>query len=230
VTMSRSLGSDAAAPFQPPIPEGRGLSVRRDPLDRGRPIDYDLLFPGVLEASDPADNAHAAGYEAGYADGRRDAEKEARDAERAILARVERAVSALRCSTDAARTAYEDRGAEFERSAPRFAFDLLEALFGRESELATDPGRDAIARALALDETTSPAIIRLSPDDAATIGDLAHLADLAPSRSLTMIADPSVEPGGALVEIGSTTIDSQLSPALERVRAVIAGPCERDAS
>ena len=71
------------------------------------------------------------------------------------------------------------------------------------------------------------AVARLSPDDAATIGEL---TDLAPSRSLTVVADPAVEPGGALVEIGSTTIDSQLSPALERVRAVIAGSPERDAS
>jgi flagellar assembly protein FliH len=139
-------------------------------------------------------------------------------------------VSALHRSTEAARTAYEERGAEFERIVPKFAFDLLEALFGRESELAIDPGRDAIARALALDETTLPAVARISPDDAATIGDLADLADLAPSRSLTVIADPSIEPGGALVEIGSTTIDSQLSPALDRVRALIAGPFETDAS
>jgi flagellar assembly protein FliH len=207
--------------------DGPGLSVRRDPLDRGRPIDYDLLFPDALETGDMEDRAHMAGYETGYADGRREAEKEARDAERAILARVERAVSALQSSTDAARLAYEERGVELERVVPRFAFDVLEALFGRESELAMDPGRDAIARALALDESTLPAIARLSPDDAATIGDL---ADLAPSRSLTVVADPTVEPGGALVEIGSTTIDSQLTPALERVRAVIAGPLERNAS
>jgi flagellar assembly protein FliH len=225
--MSRPSGSGSTAPVRPPILDGQGLSVRRDPLDRGRPISYDLLFPDALDTGDAVDRAQAAGYEAGYSDGRREAEKEARDAERTILARVERAVSALQRSTDAARSAYEERGAELERVVPRFAFDLLEALFGRESELAKDPGRDAIARALALDETTLPAIARLSPDDVATIGEL---ADLAPSRSLAVVADPAVEPGGALVEIGSTTIDSQLSPALERVRAVIAGPFERDAS
>lgn len=216
-----------AAPVRPLILGGQGLSVRRDPLDRARPIDYDLLFGDAPDAGDTADRAHAAGYEAGYADGRREAEKEARDTERAVLARVERAVSALERSADAARSAYEERGAELVRVVPGFAFDLLEALFGRESELALDPGRDAIARALALDESTLPAVARLSPDDAATIGEL---TDLAPSRSLTVVADPAVEPGGALVEIGSTTIDSQLSPALERVRAVIAGSPERDAS
>jgi flagellar assembly protein FliH len=225
--MPRSSGSAVDAPVRPPDLDSLGLSVRRDPPQRGTPIGYDLLFPDALEAGDAADRAREAAYQSGYADGRREAEKEARDAERAVLDRVERAVAALHRSTDAARSAYEERTAELERVVPGFVFDLLEALFGRESELAIDPGRDAIARALALDETTLPALARLSPDDAATVGEL---ADLASSRSLTVVADPSVEPGGALVEIGSTTIDSQLSPALERVRAVIAGPFEGGAS
>jgi flagellar assembly protein FliH len=126
---------------------------------------------------------------------------------------------------DAAGSAYEERSAQLEDAVPRFAFELLEALFGRESALAADPGREAVARALALDESYLPAVARLSPDDADTIGDL---ADLAPSRSLTVVADPTIEPGGAMVEIGSTTIDSQLSRALERVRALIIGHPEED--
>jgi flagellar biosynthesis/type III secretory pathway protein FliH len=43
-----------------------------------------------------------------------------------------------------------------------------------------------------------------------------------------VVADPTIEPGGAMVEIGSTTIDSQLSRALERVRALIIGHPEED--
>ena len=151
-----TMARPTATPARTPIPDGQGLSVRRDPLDRGTPIDYALLFPDATEAGESQDSAHAAGYEAGYTEGRRDAEREARDVERAVLARVERAVAALRHSTDAARTAYEERAAELERVVPRFAFELLEALFGREAELAVDPGRDAIVRALALDETTQP--------------------------------------------------------------------------
>ena len=224
--MSQPAGCRAAAAVRPPILDGQGFSVRRDPLDRGRPIDYDL-FPDSLGEGDTTDHAYEAGYEAGFADGRREAEREARDAERAVMARVDRAVAALDRSTAAARSAYEERSAELERAVPGFAFDLLEALFGRESELAIEPGRDAIARALALDESTLPVVARLSPGDADTIGDV---ADLAGSRTLTVVADAAVEPGGALVEIGSTTIDSQLSPAIERVRALIAGPVERDAS
>ena len=165
------------------------------------------------------------GYEAGYADGQRDAEAAARDAEREGIARVDSALAALCDSVNAARSAYEERSTQLESAVPRFAFELLEALFGRESVLAVDPGREAVARALALDEGTLPAVARLSPEDADTIGDL---VDLSTSRPVTVVADPMVERGGAVVEIGSTTIDSQLSRALERMRAVIVGHPEGD--
>jgi flagellar assembly protein FliH len=205
--------------------DGPGLSVRRRPLEPASPIDYTSLAPGAPVEGMTADRGHAAGYEAGYADGQRDAEAAATDAERERLARVDRALTALCRSVDAARAAYEERAAQLEGAVPQFAFDLLETLFGRESVLAVDPGRQAVARALALDESTLPAVARLCPDDAATIGDV---ADLSPSRSLTVVADPTVEPGGALVEVGSTTIDSQLCRALDRVRAVIIGPSGED--
>jgi flagellar assembly protein FliH len=220
LTIRRHGGSAAAAPSGPRIADGPGLSVRRRPLEPASPIDYTSLSPGAPVAGVTADRGHAAGYEAGYADGQRDAEAAARDAERDSLARVDRALTALSRSVEAARSAYEERAAQLEGAVPPFAFELLETLFGRESVLAVDPGRQAVARALALDESTLPALVRLCPDDAATIGDL---ADLAPSRTVTVVADPAVEPGGALVEVGSTTIDSQLSRALDRVRAVIMG-------
>jgi flagellar assembly protein FliH len=204
----------ASAPAGQRVHERRGFSVRRDPLDRGRAIDYATLDPCLLEDGPVTDR----GYEAGYADGQRDAEAATREAEQHALARIDSAISALGRAADAARRAYDDRSAELEDAVPRFAFDLLEVLFGRESVLALDPGRDAIARALALDESMLPAVARVCPDDAATIGDL---GDLSPSRPLTVVADSTIEPGGALVEVGSTTIDSQLSRALDRVRDVV---------
>jgi flagellar assembly protein FliH len=225
VTVQRHTTSGVAAPGVPPVVEGRGLSVRRRPLEPARPIDYTSLSPCAPETDGTADRGRAAGYEAGYEEARRAVEAAARDAERDSQARVDSAVAALRRSVDAARAAYEERAAQLECAVPQFAFELLETLFGRESELAVSPGREAVARALTLDESTLPAVARLSPDDAATVGDL---ADLSPSRRFTVVADPAVEPGGALVEVGSTTIDTQLSRALDRVRAVLVGSTAED--
>jgi flagellar assembly protein FliH len=225
VTGRRHDGSGVATVAAPRVAEAQALSVRRRPVEPARPIDYTSLSPSAL-AQAATDPGHAAGYEAGYAAAQREAEEAAKEIERDSLARVDRALAALSHSVDAARSAYEDRVAQLESAVPRFAFELLEALFGREAELAVDPGREAVARALALDETSLPAVARLCPDDAATIGDL---SDLASSRPLTVVADPAVEPGGALVEVGSTTIDSQLSRALDRVRAVMIGSPEERA-
>jgi flagellar assembly protein FliH len=202
-----------------------GVSIRRRPRDPGRPIDYATLSPGAPVEGTRGEQGAAAGYEAGYADGRRDAEEAASETERERMARVDRAVAALARSTDVLRSAYEQRCGELEGAVPRFTFELLEALFGREAALAVDPGREAVARALRIDESALPAVVRLHPEDAATVGDL---TDLSPSRPLTVVADPTVEPGGAMVEVGSTTIDSQLSRALERVRAVLVGTAGAD--
>ena len=58
------------------------------------------------------------------------------------------------------------------------------------------------------------------------IDTLGEFADLARGRQLSLIADSSVDPGGALVEIGRSTLDGQLRTALERVRAVLIGTSE----
>lgn len=221
MTPRRASGSGVAVPAGARILEGQGLAVRRRPPEPGRPIDYASLSARALVEGVSSDR----GYEAGYDDGRRDAEEANKEAERAGVARVESAVAALNRSLHAARAAYEERSVQLESAVPRFAFALLEALFDRESLLAVDPGREAVARALALDESSLPAVARLSPDDADAIGEL---AEVAPTRPLTVVADPTVEPGGARVEIGSTTIDSQLSQALERVRAVLVGHSTED--
>ena len=40
---------------------------------------------------------------------------------------------------------------------------------------------------------------------------------------MTVIADPAVEPGGCILEVGDSRIDAQLGSALDRVRAALLG-------
>ena len=208
----------------PRILEGQGLSVRRRPLDPGRPIDYASLSTCALVegvTAEPAAPATRPVTPTGSETPRRQPGTPSATAS----ARVDAAVAALCRSVDAARSAYEERSAQLEGAVPRFAFDAVGGAVRsgvgarrrsrpRGGRPSARPGRKHL-----------PAVARLSPDDADTIGEL---ADLSPSRPLTVVADPTVEPGGAMVEIGSTTIDSQLSRALERVRAVIVGQPEGD--
>ena len=58
-------------------------------------------------------------------------------------------------------------------------------------------------------------IARLNPADAALI-------NKAPP-GVTIVADPAVESGGCILEVGDSRIDAQLGPALDRVRSALLG-------
>jgi flagellar assembly protein FliH len=155
------------------------------------------------------------GYAEGYAEGLAQAASDASGIRLEEARRAEEALSGLTRALAAAQASDLRVRAELQAAAPRFAFALLEALLGRELELATNPGREAIARALALDEGSEPARVRLNP------GDLDTLDGIGLGRVMSVEPDPSVEPGGALVEVGPAILDGQLGPALERVRQVL---------
>jgi flagellar assembly protein FliH len=193
-----------------------GISVRRRPRERGVPIDYAVLS-GDPTPEDLASDYQAA-FDAGYADGRSAAQAETEDDLRQARLRAVRALEALERGTEEVAQAFAGRQRQLEHSLPRFAYELVETLIGRELQLSTAPGRDAIARALAIDDSGLPATVRLHPEDVEGLGDVAELGG---ARTITLIADPSVEPGGALVDVGEATIDSQLSTALQRVRDLL---------
>ncbi len=65
-------------------------------------------------------------------------------------------------------------------------------------------------------------VVRLNPDDAALLaGSADDLAALSPTATLELVADPAVERGGCLADVGDRTVDAQLSSALARVREVL---------
>ncbi|MGA7835179.1 MAG: FliH/SctL family protein [Acidimicrobiales bacterium] len=158
------------------------------------------------------------GYEDGYADGQARAALEADRRGEEQSARVNAALASLTDAVEKAQRLDGERRREIQSSAAELAFTLLEELFGRELALSTNPGRDAITRALALDHGTEPATVRLNPRDIEVLGEF---SDLEHGRTLTVLADPSVETGGALVEIGRSTLDGRLRTAIERVRGVL---------
>lgn len=158
------------------------------------------------------------GYEDGYADGQARARLEAERQREEQAARVDVALSSLERAISRANDIDLERRRELQSAASELAFMLLEELLARELALSSNPGRDAITRALSLDQGNELATVRLHPDDLATLGEL---ADLGVSRPLDVRADTSIERGGAVVEIGRTTLDGQLASALERVRRVL---------
>jgi flagellar assembly protein FliH len=175
--------------------------------------------------------AHAEGYAAGHGEGVQAAAAVVAEAERAaasrlaeVQARWDRRLASGTAALAAAATQLEAAAVpaadDVRESVVTTVLTLVEDLLGRELALADSPALDAIRRALTLCPTDAPVVLRLHPDDLATVpaGALAEL----PS-SVTLVADARIERAGAVAETGPRRIDAQLGAALERVRAVLSG-------
>jgi flagellar assembly protein FliH len=175
---------------------------------------------------------HTEGHAAGYAAGRAVADAEALVTAQAIAqqqagaearrqAEVAQALDVLGRAADGFRQREAVSVAEVEDVVVDLALQVARAVLDREIASSTDPGRDALARALVLAPTDCPATARLHPDDAAALG---PVDDLAAARRLVVVPDPSVERGGCVVDAAGRQIDAQVGPALARVAAALRGP------
>ncbi len=198
----------------------RGVAFTRafSPLDAelpGPPVDID---PAVAAAEERRgyDDGFAAGLTEGLAAGRAAAAADSASAS----ARLEAAARSLAGAADELRRRQALELAGLEDALARAAVDLAATIIGRELEVSASPGADALARALALVPAGSTAVARLHPSDVAALGG-EPFGD-APG-ALTLIADPAVEQGGCLLEVGDSRIDAQLGSALDRVRAALLG-------
>jgi flagellar assembly protein FliH len=108
---------------------------------------------------------------------------------------------------------------DIETEVIDLAYAVVEALLGRELELSTSATRESLRRCLSLAPDRGDVVARVHPDDLRHVDDL---AEVAPGRRVELVADPAIERGGSVIEVGACRIDGQLGPALERVRAVLA--------
>lgn len=161
------------------------------------------------------------GFEQGYAEGLARAEVEAQIYRDAEFRRAAKALDALVEAIKESRTELEEVRSELEKAVPKFAYSLLQEMFVKELRLQENPGLEAIERALSLKVVIDhPAVVHLSPED---VNSLEKALDDLSYANIKVIPDDSVSSGGAIVEMGKTTIDAGLSSALERVRKVLLG-------
>jgi flagellar assembly protein FliH len=164
---------------------------------------------------DMARRGHREGHEAGLREGYQAGLEQAIGEVTARLGSALRALdgaAAQLAATDAVTLA------DLDDQVADFALDVARAVIGRELAATADPGADAIARALALAPDRGDIVARLNPADVAALGDVGVLA---PGRSVTVAPDPTVQPGGCLLDVGACRIDAPLGTALARGAEVL---------
>jgi flagellar assembly protein FliH len=192
---------------------GRSFRSGLSPLEVEIPAPAAPLDPAVARAQ--VQQGYDDGYQTGLADGLAAGRAAAAGESAEAVARAEALFRSLVEAADdlRRRQALELKG--LEDTLARTAFDLAAAVVGRELQLSSSPGADALARALALVPAGCMATARLHPSDVASLG--------AVSEAVAVIADPAIEPGGCILGVGDSRIDAQLGSALDRVRAALSG-------
>jgi flagellar assembly protein FliH len=195
--------ADAPKPPSRPAVEP-GLASAACAVDAAPVLDPIVLEEARLEAA-------ARGYEDGFAAGRDEAVAAVHAEADALLQRLAAAVEMCEARQQRSFDALTD-------DVARFAFATVEAILGRELTLASEPTRDAIARALRLAPDRLDATIVVHPDDLALLG---PIDDLAGARTVELAADGTIERGGCIVRVADCEVDAQLGSALERLRHVL---------
>ena len=174
--------------------------------------------------------AQSAGYAVGWAQGRQEAEVRARAERDQLAAETRQAIAAQEAVLTQALSAVADsvtrlegrlthavQGLEDEIVAA--AFELAQAIVGRELSVVGEAGsRATMARALALAPAGRPAVVKLSPADAALLAGTSTVD----GREISVIADASLQPGDAVVECDATTVDARLAAAVQRAKETLA--------
>lgn len=190
------------------------MSSLTDPFPTLDQLPHPMAVPAPTTPAVDGD-AVARGYEEGlrrgYEEGARRAAEDARSDLSYALTALHTAIEDLH-RRDAATV--DDVSGE----VVDLAMAVAEIILGHEIDAAIDPGRDALARALAVAPDRGAAVARLHPLDLERLGDV---ASLTADREVRFVADPNVTPGGCMVDVGAARIDAQIPAALERVRAAL---------
>lgn len=157
-----------------------------------------------------------AGYEAGLAQAEVDAEAAATE-HRSAAQRLDRLAGALQqAAADLARRDAVALAA-IESDVFALAAAIAEEIVGYELRAADAPVLDALARVARLLPDRGTPVVRVHPDDAAVAEEA-----IDPARwngDVEIVADPGIERGGCVVDVGPCRIDGQIGPAIERLRA-----------
>ena len=177
--------------------------------------------------------ARTAGYAEGWAQGQRAAAQEAEaaaDRARALehtheqrrAASLAQAVNALGRAVTGLETQLMPTMQELQEAVLAHAFELAEAIVGRTLDDPEHRAVDALRRAMAAVPDQGDIVVGLHPDDyRSLVGDATQADHNYGGRAVHLRPDPSLRPGDAVAETGSTTVDASIAAAVQRAREAL---------
>lgn len=192
-----------------------------------------MAFPQLRKAEpETHDDGYVHGHAAGYTAGLRAAEAERQrrleeleadfTALRDQQQRGARHLAGLLQSAAAALNAQTlPTVAAAEETLVAAAVELAEAVLGYELSDRSKAARAALDRALSGSKGLDAVAIRMNPEDVAVLAD-ADMESGPGHTGVELVADPSVNPGDAVVELPHGFLDAKIGTALARVKEALA--------
>lgn len=199
-------------------------------LEAARRKAEEIIARAEREAVDVRGRAEKVGFAEGHRSGRAEGERTGRETAHAeavaqyaneqasLMAAMQSAVSHL----DATK---EDLAIEAERNLLDFAVEVASRLTFAIGRLHRDAVRTNLRKAIDRVGSTTSLTIRVHPEDLKTLRDFAEstLQQLNASRSVELVEDESIAPGGCIVETTRTRIDARLETQVDEMLLLLLG-------
>jgi flagellar biosynthesis/type III secretory pathway protein FliH len=206
-------------------PIGRGTSLRRVALS-DRTLRFEpptLAAPARRTAADE----HTAALTAAIDAARAETLAATRAEVEAAIARHDEAARRLDLATASLRSVASDllerelRVADDVADATvEFALRIAEEVIGREVRSCDDLVVDAVRRAARVAPDRGEMVVRVHPDELATVAAALTAVDELAGRA-TVVPDHTVAPGGSAIVVGPLRIDARATDAIGRVRSAL---------
>lgn len=166
------------------------------------------------------DTGFQQGRDAGYAVGKAEVDAAIED-HRRNAERLGALCEALESAMSQMLQLESDSVGSIEEAVIGLSIDIAESLVRREIT-EHQAVIDVIAHCLQLHNGDKP-VARVNPDDLKCAVDARRAGLIGGDTTFELVADPTVQRGGCVLDGGSTRFDAQVAPAAARVRAALTG-------
>ncbi|WP_236718541.1 FliH/SctL family protein [Actinoplanes sp. TFC3] len=211
----RGTGAESATAARFGVDLRRGVPMDSAPVERAK------------------QEARTAGYAEGWAQGQRAAAQDAAVAAERALARehehdrrraasLVQAVNAMGRAVTNLETQLMPTLHELQEAVLGHAFELAEAIVGRAMDDAEGRAAAALRRAMNAAPEQGGVVVSLHPDDFRSLVGTATDADYNyEGRPVQLRPEPSLRPGDAVAETGTTTVDASIAAAVARAKEAL---------